>query len=77
MVVKTSEEMKYAFKTVKLGVSGYLSKQETMACIKEAIFCGLSGKEYISQVLANHAQDNFELGRHEKLSGRINTLCHG
>lgn len=74
LVYSAHEEMKYAFRVLKLGASGYLTKQETMQCLGEAIDCVLSGKKYISQVLAqelaNRAQDDFEVGEYEKLSER-------
>jgi DNA-binding NarL/FixJ family response regulator len=74
LVYSAHEEMKYAFRVLKLGASGYLTKQQTLESLSDAITCVLSGKKYISaelaQELASRVQDDFEVAEYEKLSER-------
>ncbi len=74
LVYSAHEEMKYAIRSLKLGASGYLTKQQTIQSLAEAIDCVFLGKKYISpalaQELANRVQDDFEIAEHEKLSER-------
>ncbi len=74
LVYSAQEEMKYAFRVLKLGASGYLTKQQTLESLSDAITCVLSGKKYISaelaQELASRVQDDFEVAEYEKLSER-------
>lgn len=74
LVYSAHEEMKYAFRVLKLGASGYLTKQQTLESLSDAISCVLSGKKYISaelaQELASRVQDDFEVAEYEKLSER-------
>ncbi|MEI6145596.1 MAG: response regulator transcription factor [Methylococcales bacterium] len=74
LVYSAHEEMKYAFRALKLGASGYLTKQQAVESLPEAIECVLQGKKYISaalaQELANRVQDDFEAAEYEKLSER-------
>lgn len=74
LVYSAHEEMNYAFRVLKLGASGYLTKQQTLESLSEAIACVLSGKKYISselaQELASRVQDDFEIAEYEKLSER-------
>jgi DNA-binding NarL/FixJ family response regulator len=74
LVYSAHEEMKYAFRVLKLGASGYLTKQQTLESLSDAINCVLSGKKYISaelaQELASRVQDDFEVAEYEKLSER-------
>ena len=74
LVYSAHEEMKYAFRVLKLGASGYLTKQQTLESLSDAITCVLSGKKYISaelaQELASRVQDDFVVPEYEKLSER-------
>ncbi|MEY3880267.1 MAG: DNA-binding response regulator, LuxR family [Pseudomonadota bacterium] len=74
LVYSAHDEMKYAFRVLKLGASGYLTKQQTLESLSDAITCVLSGKKYISaelaQELASRVQDDFEVAEYEKLSER-------